>query len=50
MPGCASWVLEATLRERSWLNPNAVGKEGVGILIAHKYVELVTDHGSLYDK
>ena len=26
MPGCASCVLDAAPRERSWLNPNAAGK------------------------
>lgn len=31
LPFCPSWILEATLRERSWLNPNEVGKGGVGI-------------------
>ena len=49
MPGCASWILEAAPGERSWLNPDAAGKGGVGILLAQKYAKLVTDHGSLYD-
>ena len=31
MLGCASWILEAAPGERSWLNPNAAGKWGVGI-------------------
>lgn len=44
----ASWVLEATLGERSWLNPDAASKGGVGILFAHKYARLVTEHRSLY--
>lgn len=49
MLGYASWVLEASPGERSWLNPNAAGKGGVGILLAKKYARLVTAHGSLYD-
>lgn len=49
MPGCASWILEATPEERSWLNPNAAGKGGVGILLANKYVRLVKASESLYD-
>ena len=32
MSGCMSWILEATPRERSWLNLDAAGKGGVGIL------------------
>ena len=49
MPGSASWILEEVPGERSWLNPNAVGKGGVGIIIAHKYAKLVTTYGALYD-
>ena len=49
MPGCASWILEAGPSERSWANPDAAGKRGVGILLAHKYTRLVTNHGSLYN-
>ena len=49
MPGCVSWILEAAPGERSWLNPNAAGKGGVGILIASKYAKLVTSHGALGD-
>ena len=49
MPGCASWILEAALGKRSWLNPNAAGKGGVGILLANKYARLVTATGALYD-
>ena len=49
MPGCASWILEAAPGERSWLNPNAAGKGGVGILIAQKYAKLVTAHGALFE-
>lgn len=49
MPGCASWILEVAPRERSWINPNATSKGGVGILLAHKYARFVTDHGALYD-
>ena len=45
MLGCASWVLEAALGERSWIYPNATNKGRVGILLAHKYTRLVTDHG-----
>lgn len=48
MSGCASWILEAAPGERSWFNPNAAGKEGVGILIARKYAKLITLHGALY--
>ena len=32
-PGCVSWVLEAVLGERSWLNPNAAGKRESGFLL-----------------
>jgi exonuclease III len=49
MPGCVSWILEAAPGERSWINPNAAGKGGVGILLSHKYAKLVTEHGSLYE-
>ena len=49
MPGYASWVLEAAPGERSWLNSNAAGKGGVGILPNSKYAKLVTEHGALYD-
>ena len=49
MPGYASWILEVAPGEKSWLNPNAVGKGGVGILLARKYAKLVTAHRSLYD-
>ena len=49
MPGCKSWVLEAAPGEQSWLNPNAAGKGGVGILLANKYARLVTATGSLYE-
>ena len=49
MPGCDSWIFEASPRERSWLNSNATCKKGVGILLAHKYARLVTEHGALYD-
>ena len=49
MPGCSSWILEAAPGERSWLNPNAAGKGGVGILLANKYAKLVKEHGALYD-
>jgi hypothetical protein len=49
MPGCASWVLEAALGERNWINPDAAGKGGACILLAHKYAWLVTAHGSLYN-
>ena len=49
MPGYASWILEAAPGERSWLNPNAAGKGGVGIILAQKYAKLVTTHGALYD-
>lgn len=30
MLGCANSNLEVTPREKSWLNPNAAGKGGVG--------------------
>ena len=49
MPSCASWILEAAPRERSWLNPNAAGKRGVGIVLANKYARLVMVLGSLYN-
>lgn len=49
MTGCASWILEAALGKRSWIDPNAASKGGVGILLAHKYARLVTDHGALYN-
>ena len=49
MHGCASWFLEATPRERSWINPNVASKGGVGILLAHKYARLEIAHGALYD-
>ena len=49
MPGCTSWILEAALGERSWLNPNAAGKGAVGILLANKYAKLVMDTGALYE-
>ena len=49
MPGYACWALEAAPGEKSWINPNAAGKGGVGIFLANKYARLVTDHGTLYD-
>ena len=49
IPGYVSWILEAAPGERSWLNPSAVGKGGVGIILAQKYAKLVTSHGALYD-
>lgn len=49
MPGYASWVLPAAPGERSWLNPNAAGKGGVGNFLVHKYARLVTKHGLLYE-
>ena len=49
MSGCSSWFLQAAPGERSWLNPNAAGKGGVGILLANKYARLVTTTESLYD-
>ena len=49
MRGCASWILKAGPDERSWANPNATDKGGVGILLAHKYTRLVTNHGSFYN-
>ena len=49
LPGCGSWILEAAPGEKSWINPNAAGKGRVGILLAHKYVRLVKDHGALYE-
>ena len=49
MPGYASWILEAALGERSWLNPNAAGKWEVGIIIVHKYAKLVMAHIALYN-
>lgn len=35
--------------ERSWINPNAAGRGGVGIILANKYAKLVTEHGTLYE-
>ena len=49
IPGYTSWILEAAPGERSWLNPSAAGKGGVGILITNKFAKLVTANGSLYD-
>ena len=49
MPRCASWILEAAPSEKNWINPNAAGKGGVGILLAHKYARLVTNHDALYE-
>jgi hypothetical protein len=49
MLGCASWVLEAAPGEKSWANPDAAGKRGASILLAHKYARLVTAHDSLYN-
>ena len=49
IPGCASWISEAAPGEKIWINPNAAGKRGVGILLAHKYTRLVTNYGALYD-
>lgn len=36
MIGCTSWILEATPGERSWLNPNATSKRGVGYPLASR--------------
>lgn len=49
MSGCSSWVLEAAPMENSWINPNAAGKRGVGILLANNYAKLVMAHGALYE-
>ena len=49
LSGCASQIIEAAPGERSWLNPNAAGNGGVGILFNSKYAKLVTEYGSLYD-
>ena len=49
MLGSVRWILEAAPWERSWLNPNVAEKGGVGILLAHKYARLVTEHEALYD-
>ena len=49
MHGYASWILEAAPGEKSWINPNAAGKRGVGILLSSKYSRLVTEHGILYE-
>lgn len=49
MLGCASSIFEVALIEKSWLNPNAAGKKGVGILIANKYAKMFTMHGALYE-
>ena len=42
MPRCASWILETAPGEKSWINPNAVGKGGIGILLSHKYTRFAT--------
>lgn len=49
MPGSESWILAAAPGEKSWINPNEAGKEGVGIIIPSRYAKLVTMHGALYD-
>ena len=49
MPEYVSWTLEAAPGERSWLNPNAAGKERMRILMANKFAKLVTANGSLCD-
>ena len=49
MHGYASWILEAATGEKSWINPNAAGKGGVGILLSNKYSRLVIEHGALYE-
>ena len=49
MPGYASWILEAAPGEKSWINPNAAGKGGVGILLSSKYSRLVVEHIVLYE-
>lgn len=43
MAGTTSWIPEAAPSECSWLNPNARGKGGVGIILANKYAKLVTN-------
>ncbi len=43
-----NWILEAALRERSWLNSSAAGNR-VEILITNKFAKLVTVTGALYD-
>lgn len=50
MLGHINWILEATPRKRTWLNPSAVGKRGVDILITNKFVKFVTSTSFLYDK
>ena len=42
-------MLEASPGERSWLNPNATSKRGLGILLNQKYAKLVTEHKAPYD-
>ena len=49
MTECRSWILEVAPGKRSWLNPDAADKGGVGILISQKYAKFVTDHGSFYE-
>ena len=49
MHGDTSWIQEAVPGERSWINPDAVGKIGVGIILSNKYARLIKDQGSLYD-
>lgn len=49
MAGTTSWIPEAAPGERSWINPNAAGKGGVGIILVNKYEKLVSEHGTLYE-
>lgn len=49
MIGYASWILQASPREKNWLNSNADGKEEVVILLANRFVKLVRDHRNLHD-
>lgn len=47
MPWRQGWLLDAEAGYKSWLNPNGVGKGGVGTILATKYARLVIAAGSL---
>ena len=49
MHGYTSWISEAAPEEKSWINSNAAGKGGVGILLSSKYSRLVIEHEALYE-
>jgi hypothetical protein len=49
MSGCVSWILNTAPRERSWLHSNVAGKYGIMIILANKYIRLVTATDFLYE-